>query len=302
MKVQLGKRELELGGKYLGTDLRDSNDLLGDAEAQRQRMKEDGYLLFRGLQDRQNVLRARRAILEYIDEQGSIKPGTNLDDAVVNFEGKYAHTMGKRDITHHPPVRAVLESEAMFDFFRGYFGETPRTFDYKWLRCVRQPDYTGAHIDVVYMGRGSIGNLYTCWTPFGDIPLELGTLCLCVGSHRLPGFQKLRETYGKMDVDRDRVGGWFSDDPVEIVEKFGGKWETTEFRAGDVIIFGMFTMHGSLPNTTDKWRISCDTRFQPASEPVDERWVGENPIAHYNWFKEPEKLIPMEKARENWGV
>jgi hypothetical protein len=302
MKVQFGKRELELGGKYIGTDLRDSNNLLGNPEALRQRMKDDGYLLLRGLQNRDNVLRGRRRILEYIDEQGSIKPGTNLDDAVVNFEGQYANTMGRRGITHEPAVRAVLESKEMFDFFGGYFGEPPLTFDYKWLRCVRNPDSTGAHIDIVYMGRGSTQNLYTCWTPFGDIPIELGTLCLCVGSHKLPGFQKVRETYGRMDVDRDRVGGFFTDDVTEVVDKFGGRWETTEFRAGDVLIFGMFTMHGSLANTTDRWRISCDTRFQPASEPVDERWVGENPKAHYAWLTEPEKVLPMEKARANWGV
>ena len=176
-------------------------------------------------------------------------------------------------------------------------------FDYKWLRCVRNPEATGAHVDIVYMGRGTTTNLFTVWTPFTDIPLNLGPLALCVGSHNLPGFARVRETYGKMDVDRDRVEGWFSSDPVEIVDKFGGKWQTTEFRAGDVLVFGMWTMHGSLANATDRWRISCDTRFQPADEPVDERWVGENPKAHYaRWQSEPQKLIPMAKARSEWGV
>src|SRR5262245_16585658 len=114
MQVTLGKRELELGGKYVDAKLRDSNDILGDAAAQHARMKEDGYLLFRGLQKRENVLRGRRRILEYIAEQGSILPGTNLDDAIVNPTGKYAHTMGRRDITHEPEVRAVLESKEIF--------------------------------------------------------------------------------------------------------------------------------------------------------------------------------------------
>ena len=167
---------------------------------------------------------------------------------------------------------------------------------------VGKEGFTGAHIDIVYMGRGTTDRLFTCWTPLGDIPIEMGTLALCVGSHNLPGFQKLRDTYGKMDVDRDRVSGWFSDDPLAVTQKFGGQWQTTNFRAGDVLIFGMWTMHGSTNNTTDRWRLSSDTRFQPASEPVDERWVGENPIAHYAWFKEPEKVVTMEKARSEWGV
>ena len=33
-------------------------------------------------------------------------------------------------------------------------------------------------------------------------------------------------------------------------------------------------------NTTRTIRLSSDTRYQLASEPVDERWIGEHPIAH----------------------
>ena len=265
-------------------------------------MAADGYLFIRGLQKRENVLAARHRILEAVNEQGGILPGSNLDDAIVNPAAKHIKTLGNRAVTHDPKVRGVLESKEIFDFFTKFFGRQTLTFDYKWLRCVRRPEATGAHIDVVYMGRGSTQNLYTVWTPFADIPLELGPLALCVGSHNLPGFARVRETYGKMDVDRDRVDGWFSNDPVEIVDKFGGKWQTAEFRAGDVLIFGMWTMHGSLANSSDCWRISCDTRFQPADEPVDERWVGENPKAHYAWQSEPEKVVPMAKARSEWGV
>jgi ectoine hydroxylase-related dioxygenase (phytanoyl-CoA dioxygenase family) len=121
-----------------------------------------------------------------------------------------------------------------------------------------------------------------------------------VGSHNLPGFAKMRETYGQMDVDRDRVTGWFTNDPLEITQKFGGQWQTANMRAGDVIIITMFTLHGSTNNTTNRWRLSCDTRFQPAADPADERWVGENPKAHYAWHSGETK--PMDVARAEWGV
>ncbi len=302
MRVPIGNRELEFG-KELG-ELRDCNALLNDREALHRRMDDDGYLLVRGLHQRDTVLRARRKILEFCNtgEGNAILPGTDLMDAIINPGGTLPNTYGRRAITHAPEVRAVLEGKPMFDFFERYFDEPVLTFDYKWLRLVGQKLYTGAHIDIVYMGRGATRKLFTCWTPFGDIPVEMGTLALCVGSHKLPGFQKLRDSYGKMDVDRDRVGGWFSDDPVEITTKFGGQWQTTNFEAGDVLIFGMWTMHCSTNNQTNRWRVSCDTRFQPVSEPVDERWVGENPKAHYAWQSEPEKLKPMEKARNEWGV
>jgi hypothetical protein len=303
MLVKMGNRELELGSTLLG-ELRDCNSIMDDPEALRQRMAEDGYLLIRELHPRERVLQARRTILEFIQAEGNVIDTTRGDlmDGYINPLGKMPPTMGRRGITHHPDVRAVLEGQPIFDFFRRFFGAPTLTYDYKWLRAVGKGDFTGAHIDIVYMGRGTTQNLYTCWTPLGDIPIEQGTLALCLGSHKLPGFQKLRETYGKMDVDRDRVTGWFSNDPLEITRKFGGQWATTNFRAGDVILFGMWMMHGSTNNTTDQFRLSCDTRFQPAADPVDERWVGENPIAHYAWFKEPEKVKPMEVARAEWGV
>ena len=86
----------------------------------------------------------------------------------------------------------------------------------------------------------------------------------------------------------------------EMVDKFGGQWRTSEFKMGDVLIFGMYTMHASLNNMSPKFRISADTRYQRADEPVDERWVGENPPAHYAWNEGVP--VQMDEARTHWGV
>jgi hypothetical protein len=69
-------------------------------------------------------------------------------------------------------------------------------------------------------------------------------------------------------------------DPVELREKLGGRWLSTEFSAGDVLIFSVYTIHASLDNHSRQVRLSSDSRYQLASEPVDERWVGENPAGH----------------------
>ena len=53
-------------------------------------------------------------------------------------------------------------------------------------RGVYHDGFTGAHVDNVYMGRGT-KELFTMWTPFDDVPVEMGTLTMCEGSHRLPG-------------------------------------------------------------------------------------------------------------------
>jgi hypothetical protein len=42
----------------------------------------------------------------------------------------------------------------------------------------------------------------------------------------------------------------------------------------------MTLVHGGLDNQTERMRLSTDTRYQRASQPIDERWIGENPIAN----------------------
>jgi hypothetical protein len=300
MQVQFGPRLMDHPSPMLG-ELRDSSDLVGDPLALRARMDTDGYLLIRGLIDRDAVLRARRTILEFMAEREGLEPGSRPLDGVMGQYGKSVGMMGRKPITHHDDVRRVFEAPELFDFYSRLFDEPVTTFDYKWLRAVGHEEFTGAHYDVVYMGRGT-DRLRTCWIPLGDIDIEQGVLAICEGSHNSAGFEKLRSTYGRMDVDRDHIGGWFTNDPLEVVEKFGGQWKTTSFRAGDILTFGMYTLHASTTNTTDRWRLSCDVRYQPAADPVDERWVGDNPVAHYAWMKDQAKVKSMTDARAEWGV
>jgi hypothetical protein len=295
MRVTMAKQELELGGEYLG-ELREANDLLPDPVALHARMEEDGYLLLRGLQPVEKVLAVRRQLLSNLDANGQIDPNFPLMDGVVKEGGQGAFLGGSKALTRSEEFLNLVESPEIMGFFAHFLQGDVLTFDFKWLRVIGPGDFSGAHYDICYMGRGT-KNLYTCWTPLGDVPYDQGPLVVCVGSHR---FERLKETYGRMDVDRDFVQGAFSNDPLEIVEKFGGTWQTTEFKMGDVLIFGMYTLHGSLTNTSNRFRLSCDTRYQRADEPVDERWIGENPIAHYAWNKGTP--VSMEEARKQWNV
>ena len=295
--LPVGKADMELGKDILL--LKESNDIQNDPAALRERMKEDGYLFIRGLHAKEDVLTARRQMLEKLAENNALKPGEPLMDGVINTEAKSGFFGGTNQLTTRPGFQHLVKSPRIMGFFDRFLGGPALTFDFKWLRVVGKGDFTGAHYDMVYMGRGT-PNLYTCWTPIGDVPFELGPLALCVGSHKSE-FAKLQQTYGKMDVDRDHVHGWFSDDPTEVINAYGGKWHTAEFQAGDALVFGMYTMHMSLKHTGTRYRISADTRYQLASESADERWVGETPKAHYAWHN-PEKNKTMEQARKEWGV
>ena len=293
--LKMGKRELDLPGKYLGT-LNEATELRGNPDALRDRLEEDGYLLIRGLLDRDLVLEARRQIVESMAEHGMLDPAHPPMDAVKAPQGGGGFFGGENDLTKKPAFQEMVISEPVMSFFETLRGGPIATYDYKWLRVVGPGDFTGAHYDIVYMGRGT-PNVCTCWIPIGDVPYELGPLAILAGSHR---FEKIKETYGKMDVDRDNIAGWFTNDPVEMVDTYGGQWRTAEFEAGDVLIFGMFTMHGSLTNTSDRYRISSDTRYQLADEPLDERWVGRKPKGHYAWMKTPP--VSMEEARSKWNI
>ncbi|MCF7817515.1 MAG: phytanoyl-CoA dioxygenase family protein [Kiritimatiellales bacterium] len=260
MAVKVCKDELVWGVEI--DEMRIANDLLGDPEALRDRLETDGYLLIREFHPRDEVLAARRALLEAMEVNGlkSISPHN-------------------RDLARLPELLRVLESPRLFSFFKDYFGEEALTFDEKWLRTVPNGGYTGLHFDTVYMGRGS-NRLHTTWTPLGDLTKELGTLAVWTGD--AGELAELRRSYGAVDVDRDKVGGWLSHSPKGFLETFGGRWVTTNVRAGDVIVINMFTMHCSTTNVTDELRMSCDIRFQPASDSADERWYGENRTGHYS--------------------
>ncbi|MDP6354745.1 MAG: hypothetical protein QF473_06580, partial [Planctomycetota bacterium] len=112
MKISLGNKDHEFPGPLIG-EFRDCN--AGNAEALHTRMEEDGYLLIRGLHDREEVLAARRVIFEYAESNGTdpFKPGTDLMDAIYNEGGRTALRTGLHAITHQPEVLAILEGERL---------------------------------------------------------------------------------------------------------------------------------------------------------------------------------------------
>lgn len=293
MDIRFGDRNISFPGSDMG-EMHDCNQWFSDMATLYKQIASDGYLFIRGLIDRTTVLQARETVLEYLAKKEALVPHTPSLEGVMPQGGK---SVTMNDIAHNSKVLAVVEGKELYDFFKRFFGEPTLTFSKKWLRAVGNQKFTGAHMDSVYMGRGSV-NLHTVWIPFGDIPAEQGTLAICPNSNHLESFARIRQTYGRMDVDRDLVEGWFSREPMEIVEKFGSQWLTANFSAGDVVIFGMNTMHASTTNLTNRFRLSCDVRFQPASDPVDERWSkpGKGHTAK-KW-----QIKVMSEARREWNV
>ncbi len=298
MEIKFGKSELGFPCTDM-KELRASNDAMEDIPELRKRLLEDGYLLIRSFLEPEKVGCAREKIISHIAEHNALQPNTPLLEGNMRTGAKRVNMEGFRGVSSDPAVLEVLENPRLFDFFDALFGTKSDTYSFKWLRAVGNEEYTGAHYDTVYMGRGS-KNLHTVWVPLGEISPQLGSLAMCEGSNHLSGFDRLKNTYGKMDVDKDLVEGWYSREPLEIVQNFGGQWRTTTYYPGDVIIFGMFTMHASTTNLTDRYRLSCDIRFQPQNEAFDDRWAGRIPKGHGDSISKP--LKSMEEARAGWGL
>jgi hypothetical protein len=274
-------------------EMTDSSDIALDAAALRQRIEQDGYLYLPGLLDRDRVLDARRVILERLRASGCLDPSAPLMDGVLNSS---RNSNFRPDLTeNNPPLMDVLYRGAMIELYQRLIGGPVRHFDFTWLRSVGRGKGTPPHLDSVYMNRGT-HRLYTSWTPLGDIALEQGGLAVLPQSHRI---DRLREGYGMKDVDTfctnltpknvDGYGGinhdgHLSQNPVRLRKAIGQPWLTrSQYRAGDVVIFTIFTIHTGLDNQTDRIRLSSDSRYQSASEPADERWIsidGAKPIGH----------------------
>jgi hypothetical protein len=292
--ISLG-HELERHPDALG-NLKQSSEFLHQPEVLRQRMQTDGYLYLPGLLNPALVWQARQEICDRLKTEDLLNPAYPAIAAVA----KPGLAMQFRPdlVAHSPTLQPLLYAGPLMDFYQQFLGGAVRHFDYTWLRSVAPGLGTYPHCDIVYMGRGTY-NLYTSWVPLGDIPWEMGGLMIWEKSHQI---DCIRNRYGRMDVDSYVPGrkttalyasghkawsGALSKNPVSLRQRYGGRWLTNEFKAGDVLIFGMFTVHASLDNRSDQIRLSTDSRYQLATEPVDERWIGEQPIAHSPAAKRP---------------
>ena len=285
--------ELDTSPSCFG-ELRSSAHLSDDVEALRERMREDGYLYLPGYLDREEVIAARRGVTNVLADEGLLDPDFPPIEAVVRKEGRSGRTGVRNDVALKvPAVQQLLYAGRMMDFYRRFLGGEVLHFTYTWLRAIVPGRAAAPHLDIVFMGRGT-PNLFTAWTPMSDIPLTMGGVMVLEGSNKL---ERIKNTYGTRDVDtyctnlphanaeawaknEKRWGGHLSRNAVKLRETLGGRWLTTEYRMGDLLTFSMYTIHGSLDNQSDRVRISSDTRYQLASEPADERWVGEAPTAH----------------------
>ena len=90
----------------------------------------------------------------------------------------------------------------------------------------------------------------------------------------------------------------------------GSRYLTLELRASNDLLDDPAALrrrlaeelHASLVNATGRYRLSCDTRYQRAGDPMDDRWAGVAPRGHSAFWLPGASLEPVEVSRRRWGI
>ena len=282
---------LDLGSNRFGW-FTPSDARIDDAAAIRQRLDEEGYLYLPSYLDADLVHEAREVLLGQLDTLGLVDRAYPVSEGVARqpWAGRPLHHL----VQENTPLQQLLYSGRMIEFYQRLFDGPVRYLDHTWLRVIGPGHGTSPHVDSVYMNRGT-HRLLTSWTPLMEITPDIGGLMIMPGSHRLDRLKSFYEgdvdTFCTNQPNREPqdVHAWIgplgdgklSRHPARLQAELGLPWLTAEhFRPGDVVVFSIYTVHGSLDNQSNRIRCSTDTRYQRADEPADERWIGENPIGH----------------------
>ncbi len=253
-----------------------------DIDDIRTRFERHGYLLIRRAIDPDAVAVAYDFICEQLVAVEEV--------ALLRAQAVATGTSRRREL--HPDLgrfwqslsesvqlRQCVQASALYEVFNVLFDEPVRPFDFVWLRAFTRGQASPLHIDHPYMNRGT-HRVVSCWIPLADVAIENGALFVVEDSNRL---QSLRREFEGHDVDLNGdKPGYIDTHPIDFARRHGLRILSSDFVAGDVLIFDHFTAHASFDNCdpTGRVRLSCDTRWQPVSQPMDERFEGPDPRAH----------------------
>jgi hypothetical protein len=220
---------------------------------------------------------ARREVLARLSDVDEIVPGGDV------FTGRSARKarepdLGRfwRSVSEGPALRRATHGRDISRVMEIVAGEAPRAQDFLFLRVGVPGRATGLHFDYPFFTRMH-DQVWTVWTSMGDTPVSRGPLMVVENSHR---FSDLVESVVGFDVVRDTSRkAAFADNAIDFARARGTRLLTADFRAGDVILFGMYLLHGSLDHSDPGGtvRVSTDLRWQPARMPADPRYFGAEP-------------------------
>ena len=149
---KIGETNIEIGSKYLDLYL-EENNYEEDQNNLINKLKENGYLLIKGLHDKQDIFSIRKKIISILTKDDIFDSGKNeitgnLKEGII----KTSTVRGNEKIKI--PELDILYSRNKFtSFFENLLGGEIISPEFKWLRTVGKGSSSKTHCDSVYMGR-----------------------------------------------------------------------------------------------------------------------------------------------------
>ncbi|NKB65751.1 MAG: hypothetical protein GKR89_01700 [Candidatus Latescibacteria bacterium] len=259
--------------------LRDSTLLGDDTAALQQHLQEDGYLYLRGVLDPDEILAARGEVFARLAAVGEVaEPSAEGISSGHSQRREMASDLGAfwKSVNDGPALRQVTHGPHLGAIMGAIFGEQARPHDFLFLRPSPVGRATLLHYDKPFFARGS-QRIHTAWIPLGPVPVSDGPLLVVEGSNR---FADLIAPAVAVDYDSPATRlVSIGEDPITLARQRGSRLLTANFAPGDLAVFGMTTLHGTLDNHSSigRIRLSCDVRYQPMADDLDERYFGPAP-------------------------
>jgi hypothetical protein len=238
-------------------------NLLNRPQELRARLGRDGYLYFSALLPPEDVLRLRRAVLDCCRVGGWLLPSAEPSDGRVDptkacVEPEPAFLAVYREVQRLQAFHSFAHHPALLGLVEAVLGEPGLPHPAKIARLSfpqNTAHTTPAHQDYPFI-QGT-AETFTTWIPLGDCPRELGGLEVNAGTH-VEGIRPHHLSLG---------AGAMGIDPSSLPNR----WLTTDYKAGDVLLFHSHMVHRARPNVTrDQLRLSVDFRYQARSLPIAE--------------------------------
>ena len=261
-----------------------ANEFLDDIETLNSVFDRQGYLMFRGVLDTDEVLQVKSDLVQEFQRQGFVKNGGT--DSV--WTGKSLDELDDERVYGLEYFSKLIDTDTTQAFFEKVFGASIFTFRSCSVRYTLPQDKrhgSPAHQDHVYIKHNK--EFRTMWIPLMDIDRTIGGLALGEGSHER-GLREHEEqdVYSYVIRGRKQIGI-----SPEAIDK---PWLTTEFHPGDVVVFHPHTIHWGLPNTSNMVRLSVDVRCQPASLPRP--WMVQASLAEMRQLRTDAQKIAAEEG------
>ena len=254
--------------------LLDSTRELQDASLLRQRMQAEGYLFFSRLFEPERAEKVKQDILSILRQHCIIEDDGARDPMWSGgpqpTEAEYMAVYDR--IVRLDSFQQLARSAEIIAVLETLCEEPVQVWEQQLIRLV-YPDPeavsaqgVGAHQD----GDPKLGyrasRFYTCWIALMDVDSTIGGLAVAPGSHCMG----LLESTGKVASSaRETDAVAYGLDAEQLASA------TADYAPGSAVVFISRMAHRGLPNHSERIRLSCDFRYQAASDTAS--WLAHTP-------------------------